>query len=80
MNWRDVITFEPEKRGGKPCIRGMRITVQDVMSYFAAGMSREEILEDFPYLTPGDLNACFAYVVDRESHEAVVFSATPQAA
>ena len=80
MNWREIITVEPGKRGGKPCIRGMRITVQDVMSYFAAGMTREEILEDFPYLTNDDLTACFAYVADREAHEVVVSVGSPRAA
>ena len=69
MNWREIITFEAGKRGGKPCIRGMRITVHDVMSYFAAGMTQTQILEDFPYLTSDDISACFAYVADRESHE-----------
>jgi uncharacterized protein (DUF433 family) len=80
MNWRNFITFEPGKRGGKPCIRGMRITVQDVMSYFAAGMSREEILHDFPYLTNDDLNACFAYVADREAHQVAVSLSDAKAA
>jgi uncharacterized protein (DUF433 family) len=80
MNWRETITFEPGKRGGKPCIRGMRITVQDVMSSFAGGMTRAEILEDFPYLTEDDLNACFAYVADRESHEVVVLTSNAHAA
>jgi uncharacterized protein (DUF433 family) len=51
MNYQNIITIEPGKRGGKPCIRGMRITVYDVLEYLASGMSQEEILEDFPYLT-----------------------------
>lgn len=64
--WRARITLEPGKRGGRPCIRGMRITVYDVLSYLAAGMSREEILSDFPYLEPEDLIACLAYAAERE--------------
>jgi len=51
MSYKDIITIEPGKRGGKPCIRGMRITVYDVLDYFASGMTKEEILDDFPYLT-----------------------------
>jgi uncharacterized protein (DUF433 family) len=66
MNYQDIITIEPGKRGGKPCIRGMRITVYDVLSYLAAGMSHEEILQDFPYLTEEDIMACLAYAADRE--------------
>ena len=64
--WKQRITFEPGKRGGKPCLRGMRITVYDVLSYFAAGMTSEQILEDFPYLTKEDIQACFAYAAERE--------------
>ncbi|MEN9517799.1 MAG: hypothetical protein RLZZ381_387 [Cyanobacteriota bacterium] len=66
MDYRDIITIEPGKRSGKPCIRGMRITVYDVLSYLAAGMSYEEILEDFPYLTREDILACLSYAADRE--------------
>jgi uncharacterized protein (DUF433 family) len=55
------ITIEPGKRSGKPCIRGMRITVYDVLSYLAAGMTYQEILEDFPYLTQEDILACLSY-------------------
>jgi len=65
-SYRDLLTIEPGKRGGKPCIRGMRITVYDVLSYLAGGMSREEILADFPYLTREDILACLAYAADRE--------------
>ena len=64
--WRSRITIEPGKRGGRPCIRGMRITVYDVLSYLAAGMSVAEVLDDFPYLTPEDIQACFAYAAERE--------------
>lgn len=68
MDYRDVITVEPGKRGGKPCIRGMRITVYDVLGYFASGMTSQEILEDFPYLTEEDLQACLQYAAERERH------------
>lgn len=65
-SWRKRITIEPGKRGGRPCIRGMRITVYDVLSYLAAGMTVEQILQDFPYLTPEDIQACFAFAAERE--------------
>ena len=64
--WRSRITLEPGKRGGRPCIRGMRITVFDVLSYLAAGMSIAEVLDDFPYLTQEDIQACFAFAAERE--------------
>jgi len=64
--WRTRITIEPGKRGGRPCIRGMRITVYDVLSYLAAGMSAAEILSDFPYLTTEDIQACLAFAAERE--------------
>jgi uncharacterized protein (DUF433 family) len=66
MNYRDIITLEPGKRGGKPCIRGMRITVYDVLEYLASGMTHQEILQDFPYLTEEDIRACLSYAADRE--------------
>jgi len=66
MNYEDIITIEPGKRGGQPCIRGIRITVYDVLSYFASGMSAEEILSDFPDFTQDDIRACLAYAADRE--------------
>ncbi len=66
MDYRDIITLEPGKRSGKACIRGMRITVYDVLSYLAAGMSHDEILDDFPYLTNTDILACLSYAADRE--------------
>lgn len=72
MNYKDRITIEPGKRGGKPCIRGMRITVYDVLSYLAAGMTEAEILEDFPYLTKEDILACLSYAADREHQEMLV--------
>lgn len=67
-DYRNVITVEPGKRGGKPCIRNMRITVYDVLGYLASGMTPEEILDDFPYLTEGDLRASLQYAADRERH------------
>jgi uncharacterized protein (DUF433 family) len=72
MNYRDFITLEPGKRSGKPCIRGMRITVYDVLEYLASGMSTEQILDDFPYLTREDIQACLAYAADREKNQMVV--------
>jgi uncharacterized protein (DUF433 family) len=68
MDYRERITIEAGKRGGKPCIRGMRITVYDVLSYLASGMTHKEILADFPYLTREDILACLGYAADRESH------------
>lgn len=64
--WRSLLTVEPGKRGGRPCIRGMRITVGDVLSYLAAGMSEAAILDDFPYLTLDDIRACLAFAAQRE--------------
>ena len=66
LDYRAIITIEPGKRGGRPCIRGMRITVYDVLSYLAAGMTPAKILEDFPYLTAEDIQACLSYAADRE--------------
>jgi uncharacterized protein (DUF433 family) len=66
VDYRDRITIEPGKRGGKPCIRGLRITVYDVLDYLAAGMTEAEILRDFPDLTPEDIRACLAFAADRE--------------
>lgn len=66
MDYRKIITIEPGKMGGKPCIRGLRITVYDVLDYLASGMTEQEILNDFPDLTPEDLRACLAFAADRE--------------
>ncbi len=66
MNYERIITIEADKCGGKPCIRGMRITVYDVLEYLASGMSEEQILRDFPDLTRDDLHACLAFAADRE--------------
>lgn len=66
MNYRNYITIEANKRGGKPCVRGLRITVYEVLEYLASEMTEAEILEDFPDLTREDLKACIAYAADRE--------------
>lgn len=66
MSYRNIITIEPGKRSGKPCIRRMRITVYDVLGWLAAGMSHEEILDDFPELTEEDIRACLEFAADRE--------------
>jgi uncharacterized protein (DUF433 family) len=66
MDYQQIITIEPGKRSGKPCIRGMRITVSDILEYLAGGMSEAEILEDFSELTSEDIKACLAFAADRE--------------
>lgn len=66
MNYKDYITVDPNKRGGKPCVRGLRITVYEVLDYLASEMTEEEILADFPDLTHEDLKACIAFAADRE--------------
>ena len=66
MNYGGRITVEPGKRGGKPCIRGLRITVYDVLDYLASGMSYEAILEEFPDLTLDDIRVCLAFAANRE--------------
>ena len=66
MNYRNRITIEPGKRGGKPCIGGMRITVYNVLEYLASGTSEQEILDDFPDLTRDDIRACLSFAADRE--------------
>jgi uncharacterized protein (DUF433 family) len=71
MDYREIITIEPGKRSGKPCIRGMRITVQDILEYLAGGMSEEEVLSDFPELTHEDIRACLAFAANRERQLAV---------
>ena len=68
MDYSKIITIEPGKRSGKPCIRGLRITVADVLGYLTGGMSEDEILRDFPYLTREDLRACLAFAADRARH------------
>ena len=66
MNYSQIITIEASKRGGKPCIRGLRITVYDVLEYLASGMSHADILREFPYLKEADILACLAFAADRE--------------
>ncbi len=75
MNYKDVITAEPGKRGGKPCVRGLRITVYEVLDYLASGMTYEEVLGDFPDLTHEDILACLAFAADWERR----FVASPPA-
>jgi uncharacterized protein (DUF433 family) len=72
VDYRQIITLEPGKRGGKPSIRGTRMTVYDVLQYLASGMSQQEILHDFPYLTEDDIRACLAYAADRERQMLIV--------
>ncbi len=67
-----IITIEAGKRGGRPCIRKMRIAVEDVLGYLASGMSIPDILTDFPYLTERDVRACLAWAANRERHTLVV--------
>jgi uncharacterized protein (DUF433 family) len=66
MPYQDRITIDPAKRSGKPCIRGLRITVYDVLEYMASGMSEADILTDFPDLTREDIRACLEFAADRE--------------
>ncbi|HEY6833201.1 MAG TPA: DUF433 domain-containing protein [Pseudolabrys sp.] len=66
MDYRHIITIEPGKRGGRPCIRGIRIAVADVLGWLASGMSEQQILADYPELTEADIRACLAYAADRE--------------
>jgi uncharacterized protein (DUF433 family) len=66
INYQDIITIEPGKRGGKPCIRGLRITVYDVLSWLADGMAKAEIIEDYPELTDSDIQACLRFAAERE--------------
>ncbi len=66
MDYQHLITIEPDKRGGKPCIRGLRITVDDILDYLAAGMTETEIITDFPDLTVEDIRAALAFAADRE--------------
>ena len=66
MGYTHLITIEPGKRSGQPCIRGLRMTVRDVLEYLAGGMSTDDILADFPDLTAEDIRACLAFAADRE--------------
>ena len=65
IDYSNIITIEPDKRSGQPCIRGLRMTVTDVLEYLAGGMTPQEILDDFPNLTPEDIQACLAFAVDQ---------------
>jgi uncharacterized protein (DUF433 family) len=75
MSYQNIITIEPGKRGGKPCIRRMRITVYDVLGWLAAGMSQAEIIDDFPELTAADIRACLEFIADRERRLVAVVGA-----
>ncbi len=66
IDYKEIITIDPGKRFGKPCIRNMRITVYDVLGWLASDMTRDEIIEDFPELTQDDISACLAYAADKE--------------
>jgi uncharacterized protein (DUF433 family) len=66
VSYEDRITVEPGKRGGKPCIRGLRITVYDVLEYLASGMTEDDVLRDFPDLVRDDLRACLEFAATRE--------------
>ena len=74
MNYQQIITIEPGKRGGRPCIRRLRITVSDVLGWLASGMSHKDILDDYPELTEEDIRACLAYAADRERRATTVAS------
>jgi uncharacterized protein (DUF433 family) len=75
MNYRERITLEPGKRGGKPCVRGLRITVDDVLDQLAVGLSVEQIIEDFPELEPGDIRACLQFAAESEQDDTEAFLA-----
>jgi uncharacterized protein (DUF433 family) len=77
VEWRKIITIEPGKRSGKPCIRGIRMTVYDVLEYLAAGMTHSEILEDFPNLTEEDIRACLAFAAEMGKHVTVLQTLGP---
>ena len=68
MSYIDRITFDPEQCGGRPCIRGYRLRVKDVMEMFGAGMTEEEILEDYEFLEPEDIRACHQFVASKFDH------------
>jgi uncharacterized protein (DUF433 family) len=72
VDYRTIISLEPGKRGGKPCVRGLRITVKDVLGWLASDMTPEEIIADYPELTKNDILACLSYAADRENHSAWV--------
>lgn len=75
MNYSQIITMEPGKRGGRPCVRGMRISVGDVLGWLAAGMSVDEIKDDYPEITEEDIRACLAFAADKESGSLTMLTA-----
>ena len=72
MDFRKIITVEPDKRSGQPCIRGMRLTVYDVLEYLASGMTTDEVLAEYPELTRDDILACFAYAAESGRRTSIV--------
>ena len=74
IDYHDIITIEAGKRSGKPCIRGLRITVYDVLDWLAEGMSRDEIIDDFPELNADDITACLLFAADRERRSITIKS------
>ncbi len=72
IDYHDIITIEPGKRSGKPCIRGLRITVYDVLSWLASGMSPTEIIDDFPEINNNDITACLLFAADRERQSTII--------
>jgi uncharacterized protein (DUF433 family) len=75
VDYHKIITIEPGKRGGKPCIRGIRITVGDVLGWLAAGMTHQQIIDDYPDIDEMDILACLAYAADKERNPIIAFSA-----
>ena len=67
-DYRSIITLDPSKKGGKPCVRNLRISVEDVLTWLASGISIKEIIEDYPELTNDDILACLRYAAERERH------------
>ena len=74
VDYHKIITIEPGKRGGKPCIRGIRITVGDVLGWLAAGMTHQQIIDDYPDVNETDILACLAYAADKERHPMIAYS------
>ena len=76
MKYTDRITFNPNQCGGRPCIRGMRIRVKDVLGMLGAGVSETEVLRDFPYLQPEDIRACLEYAAEQVNYPVLVTAAS----
>lgn len=74
IDYKGIITIEPGKRGGKPCIRNIRITVYDILNWLASGMTRQEIINDFPELNNDDITAALKFAADREARVTIVIS------